>query len=123
MPILDVELVTLDGRAPAARVAGELADAASRCLGAAPGTTWVRLRALARSGYAESGGGPPAGVMPVFVRVQMARVPPAAELGPLAASLTAELARVLARPAENVHLVFEPDAAGRIAFGGRLRPG
>ena len=28
--------------------------------------------------------------------------------------------RVLARPRENVHVIYEPEATGRVAFGGTL---
>ena len=44
MPILDVELVLEPGEALRPELAGELADQAGEVFGAAPGTTWVKLR-------------------------------------------------------------------------------
>ena len=35
--------------------------------------------------------------------------------------LTGAIAAACGRPEENVHLVYEPPAKGRIAFGGELR--
>ena len=81
MPIVDIEIV---GDAPPPAQA--LADEAGRIFGSAPGTTWVRVRALAEE-----------------VR-----------------TLTHAVARAVARPPEHVHVLSEPAAAGRIAFGGAL---
>jgi hypothetical protein len=40
-----------------------------------------------------------------------------------ALALAHALAPLLARPPDRVHLIYEPPAAGRVAFGGRLRGG
>ena len=120
MPILTIEVVLADDEELAPGEARALADAAGEVLGSAPGTTWVRLRTLPRERYAESGGAP-AELLPVFVDLLLAEPPPADELPDLVAGLTAALAGVLGRPAENVHVLLAPPAAGRIAFGGSLR--
>jgi phenylpyruvate tautomerase PptA (4-oxalocrotonate tautomerase family) len=34
--------------------------------------------------------------------------------------LTRAIAPILNRPPENVHILYEPDGAGRVSFGGKL---
>ncbi len=115
MPILEVEIVgapeTSDGLA--ARIAVAAGEALDK-----PGGTWVRLRRLEPADYAESDGGPPAGVAPVFVRVLERAAPD--DLDARVERLTDAVAAACGRPAENVHVLYEPPAAGRMAFGGRL---
>ncbi len=122
MPILDVEIVGQPGE-HGDDLPRRLAEAAGEVLRAPPGGTWVLLRYLQRERYAESGDGPPAGVRPVFVRVLRARVPSGRELAEDVAALTEAIARECERAATNVHVVHEPAAAGRVAFGGRLVEG
>lgn len=119
MPILDVEIVVADeGLAPG--LAAALAEAAGRVFGTPAGHTWVRVRPLPRQHYAEDDGGPPAGVLPVFVTVVKARWPAPDELRGEVGRLTQEVARVCGRPPANVHVIYEPAGAGRVAFGGEL---
>lgn len=120
MPILEVEVVTGPDETAPPDLARRLADAAAEAMAQPPGRTWVRLRTLPAGLYAEDGGGPPAGVRPVFVSVLKARRPAADALAEEAARLAAALAAACGRPVENVHILYEPDAAGRIAFGGEL---
>lgn len=120
MPILDVEIVTAEGEAWPPGLAAALADAAGAALDARPGGTWVKLRKLRAERYAESGGGPPPGVRPIFVRVLLARRPPPEELRASAAALAEAIGAACGRPTENVHVAFEEDGVGRVAFGGRL---
>lgn len=122
MPILDVEIVAApppDRRRPMAMA---IAEAAGDLFRAPPGETWVRLRDLPASDYAESGGGPPNGVRPVFVTVLKASLGPEDELATQAKQLTEAVARACERPEENVHVLFLPGGRGRIAFGGELVP-
>ena len=104
-------------------LAPRLAEAAGHALAAPAGETWVRLRRLTTTFYAESGGGPLAGVPPVFVQVLQARLPDETALARQAAALGAAIAEVCGRPADRVHVVFSPAGVGRIAFGGRLLRG
>lgn len=118
MPILDVELVgkpTHDSDS----IAQRLADAAAQALEARPGSVWVKLRWIEGSCYAESAGAP-AGLRPVFVKLLRKTRPEGDALVAEIARLTAAVAAVCDRPAENVHVLYEGDAAGRLAFGGRL---
>jgi phenylpyruvate tautomerase PptA (4-oxalocrotonate tautomerase family) len=117
MPVLDVELV---GAPADDDLAGRLAEATGAVLEAAPGTAWVRLRVQDPARYAENGGGPPDGLLPVFVTVLLADLPPVAERARLARGLAAAVARETGAPRERVHVLFEPAGRGRIAFGGTL---
>ena len=121
MPILDIDLVQPDGAAPpAAALTQALADAAGHVFGSAPGRTWVRLRTLPRSQYAENDAvlAPDAG--PVFVTVLHARPPHDDALAREVAALTHALSAALGRAQEHVHVQYAPAATGRQAFGGDL---
>jgi phenylpyruvate tautomerase PptA (4-oxalocrotonate tautomerase family) len=120
MPILEVEIVQPDGVPMDPALAAGIADAAGEVFESAPMRTWVRLRALPLSQYAENGGGPPQGVAPVFVTVLKAALPPPDRRQEEVRHLTQRIAVVCRRPAENVHVLYSPDGAGRAAFGGRL---
>jgi phenylpyruvate tautomerase PptA (4-oxalocrotonate tautomerase family) len=120
MPILEIELVVTDGETLPASLAPSLADSAGEVFGSVAGQTWVRLRALPREGYAENGGGPPEGILPVFVRVLLADPPQGEELRLQIHRLTLAIAKVSGRAPENVHLFYEPPPRGRVAFGGKL---
>ncbi len=119
MPIVDFEIVVPDGEALATDLAQRLADAAGDVLGTESRRTWVRLRTLDETHYAENDGQEP-GVRPVFVTVLRAVRPGPDDLQTEAARLTERVAAVTGRPVENVHVLYLPDGAGRIAFGGRL---
>ncbi len=121
MPILDIELVQPDGAPPpAAAFTQTLADAAGRALGAAPGRTWVRLRVLPASQYAENEALVAADELPVFATVLHANLPQGDLLAVEAAALTQALAACLGRSPQRVHVQYAPAAAGRQAFGGVL---
>ena len=57
----------------------------------------------------------------MIVSVLQADLPEGPALEEQAARLTRAIALACDRPPENVHLIYEPPARGRIAFGGRLR--
>jgi hypothetical protein len=120
VPILEIEIVTSGGESFDDALATRLADAAGRVFETVAGGTWVRLRGLPRDCYAENGGGPPEGVLPVFVEILLADPPQGEELRLQVHRLTLAIAKVCARPPENVHLRYQPAARGRVAFGGKL---
>lgn len=120
MPILDVAVIgpVPDELRPG--LAQRVADAAATVFGSEPQQTWVRLRHVPLDDYAENAGGPPAEVQPVIVSVLQAHAPVGAALADQASRLSSAIADALRRPPENVHLIYEPDGAGRVAFGGRI---
>lgn len=120
MPIVDVELVADDE--PGSGLAQQLADAIAPVLGEPPGSTWVRVRCLPRSSYAEDGGAVPLDVRPVFVTVLVGRELDIARLADESKQVTEAVARATNHPSQNVHVVWDADARGRVAFGGRLVP-
>jgi phenylpyruvate tautomerase PptA (4-oxalocrotonate tautomerase family) len=122
MPILDIEMAICQDEALAPGLAADIADRSGEVFGSPPGSTWVKLRAIPCDHYAENGGGPPDGVYPVFVSVLKARLPAPDALRAEVARLTAAVAEATGRPAENIHIVYLPAGAGRVAFGGELVP-
>ncbi|RPJ44488.1 MAG: hypothetical protein EHM19_06685 [Candidatus Latescibacterota bacterium] len=123
MPILDVEIVLRQGEVLPGRLANAIAQAAGRSMGTAPGRTWVKLRGLAVERYAEDGEGRPEGVFPVFVRVLKAERPAGEALRAEVEALTGAIAAASGRPPENVHVLYEESAKGRLAFGGEVVDG
>lgn len=119
MPLVEIEVINSSGGLEP-DLPGRLADALDEALGARPGSTWVRLRALERSSYGESGGPIPEDLCPVFVHLLLARQDEAGEVGLMLERVTRAVAGTLHHRAENVHVVLSPDGAGRVAFGGRL---
>ena len=119
MPVLELRVVGELTGGLAAGLAQRIADAAAEVLGSEPRGTWVAVETVAADSYAENGGVEP-GVAPVFVRVLLRDGAPREGAAEQAAALTAAVARCCGRPPENVHLFYQPAAAGRVAFGGRL---
>ena len=120
MPILDVEIVASDSTpGPPADLAQSLADAAAEVFSAPKGTVWVKIQIIPFTHYAENGG-LPEGFRPVFVTVLKSRVLEGSALEDEIARLTKTLAAVLDRPEETVHILYQPDGAGRVSFGGKL---
>jgi phenylpyruvate tautomerase PptA (4-oxalocrotonate tautomerase family) len=122
MPMLEIERVLPDGAPPAAPgLAAAVADAAGRALGSPPGHTWVRLRGLAASAYAENASPPlPDDALPVFVTLLLAHPPEGDALAAQVRALTDALAGVLGVEAARVHVQVAPVGAGRQAFGGEM---
>lgn len=120
MPIVDVEVVAADGQREAAGSASVLADALGKLFATAPGRTWVRLRTLPASAYAENECRPGPGELPVFVTVLHAHPPTGEARTAEALAITSAVAAWAGRSSSRVHVQYSPAAAGRQAFGGRL---
>jgi len=120
MPILDVEVVMEDDQEIAEDLASDLANAAGSMFKLSGGRVWVKVRKLSMKQYSENGGGPPFGVLPVFVSVLKAKIPESGDLEQEVSDLTDTVAKIFDRLRENIHIFYEPAARGRVAFGGRL---
>jgi phenylpyruvate tautomerase PptA (4-oxalocrotonate tautomerase family) len=117
MPIVDIELVVRNEEALPEGLASTLADALGEVLGSEPGRLWVRVRALPESQYAENLGEAP---RPVFVSLLFG-TPPTGDLLRLQVKQVTQIVAGICRcPAGHVHVLLEPAAKGRIAFGGEL---
>lgn len=119
MPIVDIEFIC-DEKNTVLPTALELATALGLVFASAPGHTWVRLRKLDASCYAENGPPLQATEWPVFVSVLQAKPKQAAALQAEITAVTQAVARVAGRLPERVHVCYAPAAAGRQAFGGKL---
>lgn len=119
MPVLEIEIVDHAQASIPAGLADRLADAAGTVLGSRTGGTWVRLRLLPDTAYAENGAGPPDGVAPVFVSVLKGGLDDGVDPDEVRA-LTAAIAATCDRPRNHVHVRYEPEGRGRQAFGGVL---
>ena len=120
MPIVDIELVGADDAPGMAMPAQRLADAIGQALRSPPGHTWVRLRTLDRTAYAENGAAVAANEGPAFVTVLHAHPPTGPALAAEVAALTRTIANCIGRSPDRVHVQYAAAAAGRQAFGGRL---
>lgn len=122
MPILDAEIVTRPGEQFGPELAVELANRAGQIFASLPGNTWVKVRFIAPENYAENDA-TPGDVYPVFVSVLKARLPATDDLQAEIAQLTTGIAQICNRPPENVHILYLPPGAGRVAFGGNVTSG
>jgi phenylpyruvate tautomerase PptA (4-oxalocrotonate tautomerase family) len=121
MPIVTIELLEDETtQSPVARPLQPLADKLGRLFGSEPATTWVKVRWLARDCYAENDIELAAPTRPVMVEIIKSTLGPRAELAKEAKSISRLIASHYERPQENVHIIFQTDAIGRIAFGGQL---
>lgn len=119
MPIVDVEIVLNEGQSLRANLAAELAEVLGGVFETPKGRTWVRVRSLPRNQYGENGGAPDY-AQPVFVTVLKAQRPTGDALKREVRLLTNAIAAIVDRNGDAVHILYDPDAKGRIAFGGEL---
>jgi len=122
MPILNVEIVARRDESLSPKLATELANRTGEIFGSAPGSTWVKVHLIARENYAENSS-VSEDIYPVFMSVLKAKLPSPDSLQAEVSKLTAAIAQVCGRPQENVHIVYLPAGAGRVAFGGKVLPG
>lgn len=120
MPIVDIEWVGAAHAELHAPPAARLADALGQVFNSPAGKTWVRVRRLDSSAYAENQATLRSEELPVFVTVLHARPPTGEALALEARAVTVAVAGCLARPVERVHVQYAPPAVGRQAFGGTL---
>ena len=120
MPIVDVEVVSANAEFNPQPSLAALASALGRVFVSAPGHTWVRLRVLTDSCYAENDAPLSSESLPVFVTVLRASPPEGVALQAEMEAVTEAVAAWLARSPQQVHVSYAPSASGRQAFGGKL---
>jgi len=119
MPLVELELI---GQAALNHelLARHLADALGGIFRSSPGQTWVRIRGLAATAYAENGSDLPSGTEPAFVTITKHRLPEGDALEEEARRISEVVASLCGLPQERVHIIYEPPGKDRIAFGGRV---
>jgi phenylpyruvate tautomerase PptA (4-oxalocrotonate tautomerase family) len=122
VPILDIEIVVRPNEALDRNLASDLADRTGEIFGSPPGHTWVKVRTIAKADYAENSESTLEDVYPVFASVLKAELPDPDALAGEVAGLTTAISQVCRRPEGNVHILYLPAGAGRVAFGGRITP-
>jgi phenylpyruvate tautomerase PptA (4-oxalocrotonate tautomerase family) len=120
MPIVQVEIVVQPEAPIPTDLAARLADALGALWTSPPQGTWVKVTPLDARLYAENGGGPLPEVAPIFVTVLKAHLPSVEQLREETRAIAAIVAACSSRDQTHVHVLFQPPAAGRIAFGGEL---
>jgi phenylpyruvate tautomerase PptA (4-oxalocrotonate tautomerase family) len=121
VPIIDIEL--LEDEQPGLLSTDKiqaLADSLGDLFNSAEAGTWVRLRHLPRDRYAENQTRIDQSTRPVFITVLKSRLGDENELAAEAKAIAGTVSGILGRSVQNTHVLFQPDAAGRIAFGGEL---
>ena len=125
MPIVTIEtlsddLLSDEDALPTPDQLQDLANALGELFGSLPSGTWVRARQQQRAYYAENDVEISRDLRPVIVEVLKSDLEPAKNLAIEAAAVCALVAQILGRRTENVHVVYQPAARGRVAFGGKL---
>lgn len=125
MPIITIEtlsddLLSEEDALPTPDQLQALADALGELFGSQPSGTWVKARQQQRAYYAENQIELPRDIRPVIVEILKSDEEPVKNLAIEAAAVCALVAQVLDRPTENVHVIYQPAARGRVAFGGKL---
>lgn len=121
MPILDIEIVRNPLEQIEENLSQQLANAAGDVFGSSPAATWVKIWLIDAANYAENNVFAGSENFPVFVNVMKARLETDDELEEEISRLTKVVAQICKRPLENVHIIYQPAAAGRVSFGGKLR--
>ena len=125
MPIVTIELMTDEGfpsgtTLPSAETIRDIADALGDVFDSRPSGTWLKFREQPRELYAENDAELTENVRPVIVEILKAELPDPASLATEARAICLLVAKALMRPPENVHVIYQPAARGRVAFGGEL---
>lgn len=120
MPILDICIIGELEPVLLPQLPEHLAAAAGHVFKAEPGCVWVTVRVTPLAAYAENDTGTWTGPGPVFVRVVKRIVQDSQTLESEAQALAMAIGEVTRIPSDRVHIIYEPSAVGRVAFGGRL---
>lgn len=121
MPIIEIEIVLKPNEILRDKMASEFADRLGEIFGSPKGGTWVKLYSLPESQYAENGG-KEEGAYPVFVSVLKSKLPTHEDMQFEVERIASAVAQICERPPTLVHVIYEPEGSGRVAFGGKLIP-
>lgn len=125
MPIVTIEtlsdeLYSEEDALPTQDQLQSLADALGALFGSQPSGTWVRARQQQRAYYAENMIEITRDMRPVIVEILKSDLGSEEARAIEAAAVCALVAQTLGRRTENVHVIYQPAARSRVAFGGKL---
>ena len=115
MMLLEVEVVGQQvGDPPTEKLAERIAGGVGSAFGIPGGQLLVKVQKVSASNFASNAA--PSKMLPVFVRVLVRTKDPA--VWPKRADVIANaISEATSRERASVHVIFEPDATGRIFFG------
>ena len=119
MPIVDIEIVLKPDETLANEMVSELADRLGVIFGSPKNGTWVKVHQIAAHHYAENQGKEP-DAYPIFVSVLKSRLPALDTVQKEVDAITDIVAKICHRPPGFVHVMYQPEGKGRIAFGGKV---
>jgi phenylpyruvate tautomerase PptA (4-oxalocrotonate tautomerase family) len=125
MPIVTLETLSDDPDSetdalPTPAQLQSLADSLGVLFGSHPSGTWVRARQQQRAYYAENMIEVSDNLRPVIVEILKSDPGTEKERAIEAAAVSALVAQTLRRDTRHVHVIYQPEARGRVAFGGQL---
>ena len=119
MPIVDVEIVLKPDETVSVEMASQFADELGPIFGSSKNGTWVKVYGIMEGFYGENGG-KPADVYPVFVSVLKASLPAPEEIQREIDAIVEAIAKICRRDSAFVHVIYQPEGKGRVAFGGKM---
>lgn len=119
MPVINIEIVLKPDETILDEMASQFADELGTIFGSSKNGTWVKVYGITERFYAENGG-KQAEVYPVFVSVLKASLPAAAEMQREIDAIVEAVARICKRESTFVHVIYQPEGKGRVAFGGKV---
>jgi phenylpyruvate tautomerase PptA (4-oxalocrotonate tautomerase family) len=122
MAVVEIELVvahSMEGELSGNQTSA-VANTLAEIFGTGPNRTWVRFRYLPSNHYAQNGTYDESRELPVFIRILKNRPPQKEEMAEQMIAIARRLAPIIGRPAEFIHILYEPTARGRFGVGGVL---
>jgi len=119
MPIVDIEIVLKPDETVVNEMVSELADRLGEIFSSPKNGTWVKVYRIAAHHYAENQG-KESDAYPIFVSVLKSRLPAPDEMQKEVDAITDIVAQICHRPPGFVHVIYQPEGKGRVAFGGKV---
>ena len=119
MPLVDIEITLKQHETLPKNLASALAVELGAIFNSPDGATWVKLYKLPVSHYAENSRSQE-DTYPVFVKIIKSELPEKIKLEQEVGQITNAIANICNRPAENIHIIYEPEGRGRVSFGGKI---
>ncbi|MCZ6678626.1 MAG: hypothetical protein O7E52_15425 [Candidatus Poribacteria bacterium] len=121
MPIVDIEILQNESSEPmAVDLPQRIADSLGDVFETQSAQTWVKVHYHQRTHYAENHSILPYEIKPVMVKILKRQLADSDVLKEEASRVAETVATICHCPVANVHVLYEPQGLGRIAFGGVL---